>query len=160
MKQVQTQKDNTQIDKRIVTAILRAVAERNSFVVRYGDIYDQLRWLVGNSEEFYKLENKMYEAISEELLYNIYKFPGPCGDSGCDIIVVSPEPLSREALEVNEYVASLYQFRLYDGEKEEVDRVIHNFVKMQTSSCLEASSPAKAVYEVAKIHGLAVQEEA
>jgi len=61
---------------------------------------------------------------------------------------------------VIEYIASLYQFRPYDGKKEEVDRVIHNFVKMQTSSCLEASSPAKAVYEVAVTHSLAVREEA
>jgi hypothetical protein len=31
---------------------------------------------------------------------------------------------------------------------------------MQTSGCLEAASPAKAVYELAKAYGLAVQEEA
>jgi len=158
MEQVQTQKGNAQIDKRIVTAILRAVAERNSFAVRYSDVYGQLRALAAG-EEFYGLENKMYEAISEGLLHGVYKFPGPCGDSNCDVVVVSPGQLSGEALEVIEYIASLHQFRLYDGEKEEVDRVIHNFVKMQTSSCLEASSPARAVYEVAKAHGLAVREE-
>jgi hypothetical protein len=160
MKQVQIQgSGQTSIDKRIVTAILRAVAERNSFVVRYSDIYDRLRALVAG-KEFYELENKMYEAISEGLLRGVYKFPGPCEESDCDIVVVSPEPLGRKVLEVIEYIVSLYQFRLYDGEKEELDRVIHNFVKMQTSICLEALSPAKAVYEVAKIHGLAVREEA
>jgi hypothetical protein len=160
MKQAQIQKDSTQIDKRILVAILRAVAERNSFVVRYSDIYDQLR-VLAVGEEFYGLENKMHEAISEGLLYNIYKFPGPCKDGGCEVVVVSPEQLNREALEVIEYIASLYQFRPYDGsdEKEEVDRVIRNFVKMQTSSYLEVPSPARAVYEVAKIHGLAIQEE-
>ncbi len=158
MKQAQIQ---TQIDKRIVTAVLRVVAERNSFVVRYSDIYDQLRTFVAG-EEFYELENKMYEAISEGLLRGVYKFSGHCGDSDCDVVVVSPEPLSREVLSVIEHLAGLYQFKLYDGsaERSEVTKVLHNFVKMQVSSCLEAASPAKAVYELAKAYGLAVQEEA
>ena len=157
--QVQAQGNQTQIDRRIITAIIRAVAERGSFVVQYRDIYEQLNRIIKNSGEFYKLEGATYEAVSEGLLRGVYKLPGPCEGGDCDVIVVSPEPLSRETLKVIEYIASLHQFRLYDGEKEEVDRVIHNFVKMQTSSCLEASSPARAVYEVAKAHGLAVREE-
>ncbi len=158
MELVQTQ---TQIDRRIIKAILRAVALSNSFVVRYRDVYDQLDGLV-EDDEFYELENKMYEAISEGLLRGVYKFPGPCEDSDCDVVVVSPEPLSQDALKVLEYIASLHQFYPYDGSstREEVDKVIHNFVKMQTSGCLEVASPAKAVYELAKAHGLAVQEEA
>jgi hypothetical protein len=150
-----------QIDKKIATALIRAVAEKNSFVMRYGDIYDQLDGLVEDDDEFYRLEDKMYEAISEGLLHGVYKFPGPCEDSDCDIVVVSPEPLSEEALKVIEYIASLYQFSPYDGsgERREVDRVIHNFVKMQASGCLEVASPAKAVYALAKAHGLTVQDE-
>jgi len=161
MELAQTQ-DQTQIDRRIVMAILRAVSERNSFVVQYRDVYEQLDKLVEDDDEFYELEDKMYEAISEGLLRGVYKFPGPCGDSDCDIVVVSPEPLSRETLNVIEHLAGLYQFKLYDGgyERREVDAVIHNFVKMQVSGCLEAASPAKAVYALAKAHGLAVQEEA
>ena len=158
MKLVQT-RGQTQIDKRIVMAILRAVSERNSFVVQYRDVYDHLDRLV-EDDEFYKLEDAAYEAISEGLLWGVYKFPGPCGDGDCDIVVVSPEPLSREALYVIEHLAGLYQFKLYDGGKEEVAKVLHNFVKMQVSGCLEAASPAKAVYELAKAHGLAVREEA
>jgi hypothetical protein len=153
------EREGLQIDKRIVIAIIRAVAERESFVVQYRDVYEQLDRLVEDDDEFYKLENEMYEAVSEGLLRGVYKFPGPCGDSDCDVVVVSPEPLSQEVLNVIEHIASLYQFKLYDGVKEEVDKVIHNFVKMQISSCLEAASPAKAVYELAKAH-LAVQEEA
>ncbi len=157
--EIQTQ---TQIDRRIITAILRAVAERNSFAVRYRDIYDQLDRLVQDDDEFYELENKTYEAISEGLLRGIYKFPGPCEDSDCDVIVVAPEPLSEEAVKVLEYIASLYQFYPYDGSggREEVDRVIHNFVKMQASSCLEVASPAKAAYVLANTYGLAVREKA
>jgi hypothetical protein len=154
--------EQVQIDKRIATAVIRAVAERNSFVVRYRYIYDQLDRLVEDDDEFYRLEDKMYEAISEGLLRSVYKFQGPCEDSDCEIVVVSPEPLSEEALKVIEYVASLYQFSPYDGsdERREVDKIIHNFVKMQVSGCLEVASPAKAVYALAKAHGLTVQEEA
>lgn len=159
--EIQTQ-NQTQIDKRIIAAVLRAVAERDSFVMRYRDIYHQLDKLVQDDDEFYELENKMYEAISEGLLRGVYKFPGPCEDSDCDAVVVSPEPLGQEVLKVLEHITSLYQFYPYDGssEREEVDKVVHNFVKMQISTCLEVVSPAKAVYELAKAHGLAVQEKA
>jgi hypothetical protein len=161
MEQAQIQKDKTQIDKRAVIAVLRAVAERNSFAVRYSDVYGQLRWLVAG-EELYELENEMYEAISEGLLRGVYKFPGPCEDGSCDVVVVSPKPLSEEALKVIKHVAPLYQLCPYDGNRDrtEVDVVIHNFVKTQVSGCLEVASPAKAVYELAKAYGLAVQEEA
>jgi hypothetical protein len=161
IKQVQIQKGNAQIDKRIATAILRAVVERGSFAVRYSDVCGQLRALAAG-EELYGLENKMHEAVSEGLLRGVCKFPGPCGGSGCDVVVVSPEQLSREALGVIEHIVSLYQFRPYDGtgKRAEVDAVVHNFVKMQTSGCLEVASPAKAVYELAKAYGLAVREEA
>jgi hypothetical protein len=154
MKRVQVQKE-AQIDKRIVTAVIRAIAERNSFVVRYRDVYEQLDKLVEDNDEFYELEDKMYEAVSEGLLRGVYKFPG-------SLVVASPEPLSEEVLKVVEYITLLYQFRPYDGSNKrgEVDEVIHNFVKMQTSGCLEVASPAKAVYELAKAHGLAVREEA
>ena len=157
--QIQNQ---TQIDRRIITAILRAVSERDSFAVRYRDIYDQLRRLVEDGSEFCELENEMREAISEGLLRGVYKLPGPCGDRHCGVVVVSPEPLGEEALEAVEHIAPLYQFRPYDGtsERAEVDVVIHNFMKMQTSGCLEVASPAKAVYELAKAYGLAVREEA
>jgi hypothetical protein len=153
-------KNQTQIDRRIIKAVLRAVVERNSFVVLYRDIYGQLRRLVEDDDEFYKLEDAAYEAISEGLLRGVYKLPGPCEDSSCDIVVASPEPLSREVLDVVEHLAGLYQFKLYDGKRSEVARVLHNFVKMQVSGCLEAASPAKAVYSLAKTYGLAVQEEA
>jgi hypothetical protein len=74
MERVQVQKE--QIDKRIVTAIIRAVAERGSFVVRYRDVYEQLDKLVEDDDEFYKLEDKMYEAVSEGLLRGSTSSPG------------------------------------------------------------------------------------
>ena len=160
--QVQVQGNQTQIDRRIITAIIRAVAERGSFVVQYRDIYEQLNRIIKNSSEFYKLEGATYETVSEGLLRGVYKLPGPCEGGDCDVIVVSPEPLSREVLDVVEHLAGLYQFKLYDGDSErsEVTKVLHNFVKMQVSNCLETASPAKAVYSLAKTYGLAVQEEA
>ena len=160
MRQAQT-RSQTQIDRKIITAILRAVSEHNSFVIQYRDIYDQLDRLV-EDDEFYRLENTAYEAISEGMLHGVYKLPGPCGDSSCDVIAVSPGPLNREVLNVVEHLAGLYQFKPYDGnsERSEVTKVLHNFIKMQVSSCLEAASPAKAAYSLAKAYGLAVQEEA
>jgi len=55
MRQAQT-RSQTQIDRMIIIAILRAVSEHNSFVIQYRDIYDQLDRLV-EDDEFYRLES-------------------------------------------------------------------------------------------------------
>jgi len=161
--QTQTQLQQTeQIDRRAVVAIARAVAKRRSFVVWYGDIYDELRSLIDDDDEFHEIENKLYEDIVDGKIKNVYRFWGPCDDSECDIIAVSPIELDENQLKMLKELAELYSFKGYDGdrdEREELTLVIHNLIKMWASGCLKLSGPAEAVYELAKNYGLEIKEE-
>jgi hypothetical protein len=150
------------IDKRGVIAIINAITKRRSFAVWYGDVYDALSELIDDDDEFYEIENKLYEDIVDGKIKNVYRFWGPCDDSECDIIVVSPIELTEEKLKILRELTQLYNFKGYDGdreEREEMTQTIHNLVKMWSSSCLEMSSPAESVYELAKSYGLEIEEE-
>jgi len=166
MSQTQNQEvqneNQTQIDKRAVIAIARAVAEKRSFVVWYGDVYNQLRGLIEDYDEFHEIENKLYEDVVEGRIKNVYRFWGTCDDSDCDIVIVSPRELSEEKLKIIEELTELYRFKGYDGdedEREELTQTLHNLVKMWTSGCMRMSGPAEAIYELAKNYGLEIEEE-
>jgi hypothetical protein len=153
---------NPQIDKRAIIAIARALAQRRSFVVWYGDIYDQLRDMIENDDEFHEVENKLYEDIVESRIKNVYRFWGTCDDSDCDIVIVSPRELSDGELKIVEELTQLYRFKGYDGdedEREEMTQTLHNLIKMWNSGCLKMSEPAEAVYVLAKNYGLEIEEE-
>jgi len=159
--QVQNQEQN-QIDKRAIMAIARAVTEKRSFVVWYGDIYNQLRDMIDDDDEFHEIENKLYEDIVEGRIKNVYRFWGTCDDSECDIVVVSPVELDERQPKIIEELTKLYRFKGYDGdedEREELTQTLHNLIKKWASGCLHMSSPAEAVYALAKHYGLEINEE-
>lgn len=158
--QTQTQVQN-QIDKRAIAAIIRAIYDTRSFVVWYGNIYEPLRYMINDDDEFHKIENKLYEDIVEGRIKNVYRFQGPCGDSDCDIVIVSPVELDKEKLKIIEELAQLYRFNGYDGEseREELSITLHNLVKMWSSGCMHMSSPAEAIYVLAKNYGFEIRED-
>ena len=150
------------IDQREIMAIIKAITKKRSFVLWYGDIYDELRDLIEDDDEFHEIENKLYEDIVEGRIKNVYRFWGPCGDSECDIIVVSPLELDESQLKMLEELSQLYSFKGYDGdedEREELTLTLHNLIKMWSSSCLKISGPAEAVYMLAKNCNLEIEEE-
>jgi hypothetical protein len=153
---------NSQIDRRAIIAIARAIEKKRSFVVWYGDIYDELRKLVDDDDEFHNLENRLYEDIVERRIKNVYRFWGTCDDSECDIIIVSPRELGDDELKIVKELAQLYNFKRYEGdeeEREELTLTIHNLIKKWNSGCLKISGPAEAVYVLAKSYGLEIEEE-
>jgi len=152
-----------QIDKRGIMAIINAVARRKSFVVWYGDIYDELRKLIEDDDEFHEVENRLYEDIVGHRIKNVYRFWGTCSGSECDIVVVSPVELGESRLKILEELSQLYSFKGYDGddeeEREELTLMLHNLVKMWASGCTHMSSPAEAIYELAMNYGLEIEVE-
>ncbi len=162
--QPQTQEQN-QVDKRAIVAIVRAVAEKRSFVLRwYGDIYNELRKLINDDNEFRKIEKKMYEDILNGRIENVYGFWGPCDDSDCDVVVVvSPYGLDRSKLQIVEELTNLYNFKgyydVYEDEYDYLTNTLHNLVEMWNSDCRHLSDPAEAVYRLAKRYGLKIDEE-
>ncbi len=165
MSQTQTQEQNRtkdQVDKRAIAAIIRAIYDTRSFVVWYGNIYEPLRYMINDDDEFHEIENKLYEDIVEGRIKNVYRFQGPCGDSECDIVVISPIELDENQLKMLSKLTELYRFKGYDGdesEREELTQTLHNLVKMWASGCLRMSSPAEAVYMLARRYGLEIEEE-
>ncbi len=158
--QIQTQQN--QIDKREIIAIIRAIEKKRSFAVWYGDIYDELRGMIEDDDEFHEVEDKLYSDIVDSKIKNVYRFWGPCGDSECDIIVVTPVELSEDQLKIIEELTRLYRFKGYDGdedEREELTATIHNLIKMWASGCLKLSGPAEAIYMLAESYGLEIEEE-
>jgi len=158
--QTQTSQQTEQIDRRAIIAIIRAITKRRSFVVWYGDIYDELRSLIDDDDEFHKIENKLYEDIAEGRVENVYRFSGPCGDSDCDIIIVSPRELSGDSLKIVSELVHLYRFKGYDGDKderEELTQTLHNLVKMWNSGCVNMSDPAEAVFTLAKRYDVEIE---
>ncbi len=150
------------IDKRAIIAIIRAVAKKKSFVVWYGDIYDELRSLIEDDDEFHEVESALYDTIVDGKIRGVYRFWGVCGDSECDIVVVSPVELGEDKLKMLRELSQLYSFKGYDGDEDErgeLTATIHNLVKMWSSSCLKRSSPAEAIYNLAKAYGLEIEEE-
>jgi hypothetical protein len=157
-----TEQAPVDIDKREIIAIINAVAKRRSFVVWYGDIYDELRNIVEDDDEFHEIENKLYEDIVDGKIKNVYRFWGTCDDSECDIVVVSPMELDEWQVKILRELNQLYRFKGYDGdedEREELTLTLHNLIKMWASSCLKMSSPAEAAYMLAKNYGLEIEEE-
>jgi hypothetical protein len=114
-------------------AVINAVTKRRSFVVWYGDIYDELRKMIENDDEFHEVENKLYEDIVEGRIKGVYRFWGTCDSSECDIIVVTPfDELDESQLKVLRELTELYRFRGYEGdedEREELTLTLHNLIK-------------------------------
>ena len=150
-----------QIDRREVIAIIRALAKVRKFVVRYGEIREELSAMIEDDEEYYKVEDMLYEHISEGRIKHAYKIYDDVDGSDGDVIVVAPKELSAQQLATLEELARLYEFAKYDGsdDRAEIDAVIHNLVKMWFSSCTRVSSPAEAIYALAREYGLRVEED-
>jgi hypothetical protein len=143
-------------------AVINAITKRRSFVVWYGDIYDELRKIIEDDDEFHEVENRLYEDIVEGRIKNVYRFWGTCDDSECDIVIVSPIELDETRLKIIEELTELYSFKGYDGdrdEREELTQTLHNLIKKWASGCLHMSGPAEAIYELAKNYGLEIEEE-
>jgi hypothetical protein len=156
------QQNQNQIDKRAVIAIARAIEKKRSFVVWYGDVFNELRDLIEDDDEFHEVEDKLYDAIVERRIKNVYRFWGTCDDSECDIVIVSPVELNEGQLKTLRELSLLYSFKGYDGdedEREELTLTIHNLIKMWASGCLKMSSPAEAIYNLAEAYGLGIEEE-
>jgi hypothetical protein len=150
-----------EVDRREIIAIIRAVAKARKFAVWYSDIYDELSAMIESDDEFHRLENKLYEDIAEGRIRHVYRVGSACDDSDCDIIVVAPGELSARQLEMLRELAQLYQFARWDAseDRDELDAVMHNLVKMWFSGCTKAASPAETIYTLARAYSLKIEED-
>jgi len=150
----QVQGEKQQIDKRAIIAIIKAIAESDSFIMPYGTIMDVLDEMIEDVDEYSKVENELYDALNEgrlKYVYDIYQFD----DSSSDLIVVSPKELNKEQLQILHEIASVYAYndKTYDA----VVMVINNLIEQWASDCLEVKHPASAIFVLAKEYGLDIK---
>ena len=148
------QNQTQQIDKRAILAVIKAVAKTNSFVMPYAVVMDELSEMIEDDDEYYKVEDELYDALymgKLKYVYDIYRFD----DSSADLIVVSPIELSKEQLQILHEVASVYAYE--DEAYDAVVTVINNLIEKWASNCLEVKKPATAVFVLAKEYGLNVK---
>jgi len=125
------------MDERITEAIIRAMLRRMSYVIRYGDIEDELRKLVTSKDEFEKLRHELDDNINSITargkydtcyIYRIYEDES----RRSDVIVVVPFCLSDEFEK-----PTLEELgRLYEDKRRELhealDSVINELIKAWT----------------------------
>jgi hypothetical protein len=143
-----------QIDKRVILAIIKAVTKYNSFVIPYGAVMDELSEMIEDDNEYYEIEEKLYDALYErglKYVYDVYH----ADDSSEDLIVISPHELSEKELAILREIANVldYNDEVYD----DVKTVINVLIEKWSSSCLEVKKPATVIYTLAKNYGLNVR---
>jgi hypothetical protein len=169
--QSQTQQAQ-QIDKRAILAVILALKDKDSFVLKYGDIEDALEELVEDEDEYYKVKYDFYDLLYDQrikgvrnlkYIYYIYEDEN---DSGEDLIAVSPIELETEQLNSLREVAELLDYGLCPVGNEEcesdveevVTKTINGLIRKWSLGCRTESTPARAAYEIAKAYNLDVRE--
>jgi len=129
------------MDKRIIEAIIRAVYNYDSLILKYSWIEDELRALVSNDEEYRALEEKMYELVSNGEIKNvrlIFRHIDSIGDS---VAAVAPCTLTEEQWRRLEELTDLYGYAGYEDpsayrhdfvvepDRPSLDFVMHNLIR-------------------------------
>jgi len=121
------------MDERITETIIRAMLRRMSYVIRYGDIEDELRKLVTSKDEFEKLRHELDNNINPITargkydtcyIYRIYEDEESRMN---DVIVVVPFCLSDEFEKPTlEELGRLYRDK---GLRKALDSIINELIK-------------------------------
>jgi hypothetical protein len=145
------------VDSRILEAVIRAVYNYDSFVLKYSWIEDELKAVVKDEEEYRRLEEEMYELISDGRIKNvgiIYRHIDSIGDS---VVAVAPCTLTKEQWRELEELADLYDYAGYEDpsaykhdfvvkrDRPSLDFVLHNIIRAWCMM-LYGDSNALAVY--------------
>jgi len=129
------------VDRRILEAIIRAVYNYDSLILRYDWIEDELKAAVKDDSEYRWLEEEMYELISDGRIKNvriIFRHVDSIGDS---VVAVAPCTLAEEQWQELEDLADLYDYAGYEDpsayrhdfvvrpDRPSLDFVLHNLIK-------------------------------
>jgi hypothetical protein len=162
---VNVAKTRNAIDSRILEAIIRAVNKRDSYILKYSWIEEELRAIVDNEDEFRALEERMYELISGGEVKNvriIYRHVDSIGDS---VVAVAPCTLTEERWNTLVELADLYDYAGYEDptafkydkavkyDRPSIDIAMHNLVR---AWCVMRyiDDNAREVYDAFKAYGL------
>ena len=149
------------VDRRILEAIIRAVYNYDSLILKYSWIEDELRALVSSDEEYRALEEKMYELISNGEIKNVRLIYRHVDSISGSVVAVAPCTLTKEQWQELEELADLYDYAGYEDpsafrhvfvvkpDRPSLDFVLHNLIRAQCAMTYSDSN-ALAVYNAFK----------
>jgi hypothetical protein len=141
---------NTEIDKRLVKAIVAEVADKKRYVVSFTAVLNRLKGMAETDGEAYELGVELYRLLNEGAIKYAYLI-----GSKQSRVVVSPVELTSEQLFVLREVGKLYTSWCMDCSN--VDAVIDGLVSVYTRRENLVPTPALAVYLLAKNYGLKIE---
>jgi len=124
----------------MLEAVIRAVYRYSSLVLKYSWIEKELRALVADEDEYHRLEEEMYEIISDGRIKNV-RIIFRHVDIGESVAAVAPCTLTEEQWRELEDLADLYDYAgyedptayKYDGavkyDRPSLDIVLHNLIR-------------------------------
>ena len=143
-----------QVDKRVVLAVIKALARTRRLVVPREVVEEELRKTIKDEDELWEL---LYELdFNESIRKHVYPF--------YDWLVISPRELSDKQLAVLSELGRLYNFEKtfdyepFEGYKDAIINVIHALVKKWNDPCFGLVSAAEAAYDLAVFNGLDTKE--
>jgi hypothetical protein len=157
------------VDKRAILAVILALKERGSFLLKYGDVEDALEGLVEDEDEYDEVRGAFYDLLFEQKLHDvrnlkhIYYVYEDEYESSSDRIIVAPTELNNEQLRVVEEVISILDYLPHEdgGDDEEawgvINTVVNALVRKWASEKYECTSFAYTAYVLAKAYGLSVR---
>jgi hypothetical protein len=139
-----------QVDKRAITAVIKALARTKKLVVPLDVVDEELSKMIEDYGEREQSLHGLIDAIDAGVVKHIHIVRGRR-------LVISLRELSEEDLQTLRSIAKLHEFDAYDGNKTEVDNVIHNLVRMWDDPCFGMANAAEAAYYLAKEYGLGIK---
>jgi hypothetical protein len=144
------------IDKRLVKAIVAEVAYRKRYTIPFTAVLNRLKKMAETDGEAYELGVELYRLLNEGAIKYAYLI-----GSKQSRVVVSPAELTSEQLSVLREVGKLYttwcEGCSETASKKTVDAVIDGLVSVFTRRENLVSTPALAVYVLARNHGLKIE---
>jgi hypothetical protein len=140
----------------IIKAIVAEVANRVRFTVPFTAVLKRLKGMAETDGEAYELGVELYRLLNEGAIRYAYLI-----GSKQSRVVVSPAELTSEQLSVLREVGRLYTTQCVGcsetASKKTVDAVIDGLVSVFTRRENLVSTPALAVYLLAKNYGLRIE---
>lgn len=150
-----------QVDRRVILAVILALREKESFLLKYGDIEDALRELVEDEGEWDEVGDAFYNLLFKvRRLKHIYYIYEDERESYFDRVVVAPVELGDEQLRVIGEVVGVLNYLPYEDDEKAwgvVNTVVNSLVRRWASEKNESSSFAYTAYVLAKAYGLGVK---
>jgi hypothetical protein len=148
---VQNTQTRADVDKRAIHAIIRAV-NTGSFVVSYADIYDQLKNIIDDEDEFDRVEFDLYDRIASRSMRYVKRITAACDTTELELVAVAPCELDDDEwgrlYELGDLFLDMHDNNAHDSDRDCVRNTVDMLIRASCKIDYKASGDdvARAVY--------------